>query len=214
MPTNETSGATAGNGAQGLMQSIQQQATSALSTQKDRAAESMRSVIEAVRQTGESLREKNGTVAGYVDSAANQLERWSTQLRNRDVSELLDGVGSFARREPALFIGSGLALGLVAARFLKSSAPESRSMSSGTPGNRVLHGAMSGGGISGGMSNRMSTSGQATPQFATSGSSGSAGVLDTTGSRVESTAASVAADRSGSRTPRTPRPRARTTDEG
>jgi hypothetical protein len=34
---------------------------------------------------------------------------------------LIDDVEDFARREPAVFIGGAIAIGLVAARFLKSS---------------------------------------------------------------------------------------------
>jgi hypothetical protein len=199
---NERPGAGGNGGGAGLMHSIQQQATSALSSQKDRAADSIKTVIDAVRQTGESLRDKNGTIAGYADSAASQLERFSTQLRDRDVSELMDEVSAFARRQPALFIGGGVALGLVAARFLKSSASDGMTRASGMS-NAGARGA----------SNWSSTAGQSTQQFATAGSSSVGGSADAMGSTLEPGAAGIAADRAGSRTPRTPRPRARTTDE-
>jgi hypothetical protein len=201
MPMNERSGAGGNGGGQGLMHSIQQQASSALSSQKDRAADGMKSVIEAVRQTGESLREKNGTIAGYADNAASQLERFSNQLRDRDVSELMDEVSAFARRQPGLFIGGGVALGLVAARFLKSAAPDG--MTSSGMSNAGARRA----------SNWSSPTGQSTQQFATAGSSSAVGSAATMGSTIEPDAASIAADRTSSRTPRTPRPRARTTDE-
>jgi hypothetical protein len=212
MPINERPGAAgSGGGGEGLMHSIQQQANSALSSQKGRAADSLKTVIDAVRQTGEALREKNGTIAGYADSAASQLERFSSQMRDRDVSELMEDVGDFARRRPALFVGSGIAIGMLAARFLKSSA------SSGTSS-----------GTSGYMSNSTSgympsTSGQSTQHFATSSSlgttglSGSGSAMDiggTMGTTGDSTASGIAADRSSSPTaPRAPRSRARTTDE-
>jgi len=218
------------------MHSIQQQATSALSSQKDRAADGMKTVIDAVRKTGESLRENNGTIAQYVDTAAGQLERWSQGLRDRDVSELMDEVGGFARRRPALFIGGGVAIGLLAARFLKSSAADSMSSSRGGYGYS---------GMSSGMPDRPSRTssapGQSAQQFTTSGSSGyrpgtsgsfgasgspgapgtsaadstssPSGLSDaggTMGTTAES-ASGIAADRSSSR-PRT-RSRARTTDE-
>jgi hypothetical protein len=202
MPMNERPVAGGNGGGQGLMHSIQQQASSALSSQKDRAADGIKSVIDAVRQTGESLREKNGTIAGYADSAASQLERLSTQLRDRDVSELMDEVSAFARRQPALFIGGGVALGLVAARFLKSSAPGRMNTSSGMS-NAGTRGA----------SNWSGPTGQSAQQFATAGSSSVIGGADTMGSTGEPGAAGIAADRTSSRTPRTPRPRARTTDE-
>jgi hypothetical protein len=56
-----------------------------------------------------------------VDEAANQLERVSNQLRDKDVGELMQDAQQFARRRPAVFIGSAFAIGLLGARFLKSS---------------------------------------------------------------------------------------------
>jgi hypothetical protein len=45
-------------------------------------------------------------------------------LRKKDVQQLMQDAQRLARRQPALFIGSAFALGLVAARFLKSSPPD------------------------------------------------------------------------------------------
>src|SRR4051812_20678681 len=159
MPNNDRPGA-AGDGG-GIMNTIQQQASSALSSQKNRAADGITAVIEAIRQTGGQLKEKNGALAGYADSAAGQLERWSTQLRDRDVSELMGDVTTFARRRPAVFIGSGLIIGLAAARFLKSSAPSSGG-SNYWSGNE--------GYSSSGMGRSSSGMGQSSQRFGTSGS--------------------------------------------
>jgi len=115
---SRTSGKRAGNG---LMDTIRDQATTRLTSQKARAADGLGGVVEAIRQTGQQLREKNGTLAGYADNAAGQLEQWASNLRDRDVNELVDDVKRFAQRRPAVFIGGGVALGLVVARFLKSS---------------------------------------------------------------------------------------------
>ena len=43
------------------------------------------------------------------------------RLNNANPDTLLDDVEAFARREPAMFIGGAIAIGLLAARFLKSS---------------------------------------------------------------------------------------------
>jgi hypothetical protein len=112
------------------MDTIREQATTRLTSQKGRAADGLGSVVEAIRQTGQQLREKNGTLAGYADSAATQLEGWASSLRDRDVSDIVEDVKTFARRRPAVFLGSGVVLGIIAARFLKSSAPSSASSGS------------------------------------------------------------------------------------
>ena len=60
--------------------------------------------------------------AVQIDRAADQLDRFSTRLRERNVSELLHDAQQLARRQPALFIGGAFVLGLLGARFLKSSS--------------------------------------------------------------------------------------------
>ena len=107
----------------GIVDRVKEQAASQLSSQKDRATDGLGSVASAVRQTTQTLRDqKHDTVAGYVEQAADQIERLSERLKNKDVTELLDDAQHLARRQPALFVGGAFALGLVGARFLKSSS--------------------------------------------------------------------------------------------
>jgi hypothetical protein len=97
--------------------------TSRASQQKDRAAEGLHTVADAIRQTGDSLRQQDqGFVADYAESAASYIERASGYLQERDFNQLAGEVERFARRSPALFLGSAFALGWAAARFLKSSS--------------------------------------------------------------------------------------------
>ncbi|MEO6239228.1 MAG: hypothetical protein ABIQ52_19715 [Vicinamibacterales bacterium] len=111
-----------GTGGAGLMNKVKEGAVSQLNTQKDRATSGIGSVANVVRQTTQPLRDaQQETMAHYVEQAAGQLDRFSTALKEKDVSELLDDAQRFARRNPAIFIGSAFALGLVAARFFKSS---------------------------------------------------------------------------------------------
>ena len=107
----------------GLVGKVREQATSQLNTQKDRATEGLGSVAHAVRETTQRLRdEKHDTVARYAEQAADQIERFSERLRNKDVGELVSDAQQLARRQPALFVGGAFALGLLGARFMKSSA--------------------------------------------------------------------------------------------
>lgn len=112
-----------GNG-HGIVERVRDRATAQLSSQKDKATEGLGSVASAVRQTTQTLRDQHhDTVAQYVEQAADQIERFSQRLKQKDVTELLDDAQRLARRQPALFVGGAFAIGLVAARFLKSSAP-------------------------------------------------------------------------------------------
>lgn len=106
----------------GLMDKVRQGATSQLSTQKNKATDSIGTVAQAVKQASQQLRtQQHDTIANYIDQAANQLEQFATHIRDKDLGELVREAQQFARRRPAVFIGSAFAIGLLGARFLKSS---------------------------------------------------------------------------------------------
>ncbi|MBV9868422.1 MAG: hypothetical protein JO316_23965 [Abitibacteriaceae bacterium] len=111
-----------------LVSQVQQQATSQVEQQKQQVANSFGTVAETLRQTGQQLRDNDSGVvtryaALYGETAAKQLEQFSNYLRDTDTSQLIHEVENFARRNPTLFVGGAFLLGLVAARFLKSSPP-------------------------------------------------------------------------------------------
>lgn len=102
----------------------QDQLKSRIATQKDTAAESLSGVAHALRETGNQLRASDQTGAiGLFDEAASHVERLSSYLQNNDLNRLVRDAESFARRQPALFLGGAFLVGLVGARFLKSSRP-------------------------------------------------------------------------------------------
>jgi len=98
-------------------------AVTGINSQKTKAAEGLGSVAQALRQSGETLRSKNPEtpIPQYISSAADQVERLSGYLRANSVGDMVNGLEQFARSQPALFIGSAFMLGLIGARFLKSS---------------------------------------------------------------------------------------------
>jgi len=107
-----------------VVDQARQQVSSRLAGQKDRAAEGLTSVAQALRQTSQQLRTQDQqTVTGYIESAASQVERVSNYLKQNDLGGMIDDVEHFARRQPALFLGGTFVLGLLGARFLKSSRP-------------------------------------------------------------------------------------------
>jgi len=104
-----------------LQQRATGQVTSQLEAQKHRAAESLGSVADSIRGTGESLKSLPGGVSGYLYQAADQVEGMARYLEERDVEEIVDTVEDFARRQPMAFVGGAFVLGMLGARFLKSS---------------------------------------------------------------------------------------------
>ena len=104
---------------------VRERATAQLTVQKDRALDGLGGVAQAVRGTTQSLREQqHDTIAGYVEQAADQIERLSRNLKGKGVGELVSDAQRLARRQPALFVGSAIAIGLLGARFFKSSSPD------------------------------------------------------------------------------------------
>ena len=105
-----------------LVGRVRERATATLESQKDRATDGLGSVAQAVRNTEEQLRsQRHDSIANYVSQVADQIDRFSRQLHDRHVEDLLSDAQRFARRHPAAFAGSAFVLGVVAARFLKSS---------------------------------------------------------------------------------------------
>jgi hypothetical protein len=102
-----------------------EQAKSQLANQKHEASQRMVPVQTALRETAQQLRKQGqGSVGNYADRAADQVERFSTYLRETDVDEIMDEVRDFARRRPGLFLGGAAAAGFLATHFLQSSSEE------------------------------------------------------------------------------------------
>jgi len=91
--------------------------------QKDAGLDRISEFAHAAHKTAETMREQNSRVADLVDEAASGLDRVSSNLRNREVSDLYASIHDFARRQPLAFAAGSFAIGIFLARFLKSSPP-------------------------------------------------------------------------------------------
>lgn len=109
-----------------LAQFLGDQAASRLQHQLDARRESasggLDTLARAIGQTGEHLRVQDQAIpAEAADATAAQLAQLAGYLRTHDAAQILDEAEDFAEREPLLFLGGAVALGLLGARFLKSS---------------------------------------------------------------------------------------------
>lgn len=114
-----------GQTASSIVSRVQTQAMSRLDEQKSHAAGELSSVAEALRKTGVGLLDNNpGVVANYAsqytETAAQQVEKISGFLKDKDINQIVVEVEDFARREPGLFIAGAFLLGLASARFLRA----------------------------------------------------------------------------------------------
>jgi hypothetical protein len=107
---------------------VKEQASNRLAEQIGQTSEGLHSASEAIRSVGRELRSEQVPNAQYADRAADQVDRISSYLRDKDLDQIVGDVERFARQNPATFIGGAFALGLLAARFLKSTPDQRLSM--------------------------------------------------------------------------------------
>src|SRR6476659_6374481 len=108
--------------AKSTLQQARERAGSSLGESKDQLADQFGTVADALRRTTEHLRSEEQTrIAGFTDTLARQVDQVSNYLRNKDAAAMRNDLENVARRQPAIMIGGALVLGLIGARFLKSS---------------------------------------------------------------------------------------------
>lgn len=102
---------------------LRQRVEDQIDTRKEWASGELSGVSQALRQTGSQLREQDqGSIGQYAEQAAGQTDRLSEYLHEKEASQLIGEVESFARSRPSVFLGSAVVLGIAASRFLKSSS--------------------------------------------------------------------------------------------
>jgi hypothetical protein len=106
---------------------VVEQAQSAVEGGKARVAERAHGVAEALHHASDGLRaEDQEDIARYTQSVAEKIEQLSGFLRDRDLASMASDMKRFAQRQPALFLGGAFTAGLMAARFIKSSASDTK----------------------------------------------------------------------------------------
>jgi len=117
-----------------VMDQAAEQVTSRLDMGKDYVVESATGVAQALRKTGQHLREEGAqpALATYADRGAEQVERFGGYLRQRDTGQIVTDLEGFARRQPMVFAGGAFALGMLAVRFLRSGGQSQPTSASGS----------------------------------------------------------------------------------
>jgi hypothetical protein len=98
---------------------------SAAEDQKNAGADFVTGIAAAVRRAAGEFDNQIPQAGEYIRRAADQIDSTSDAIRQRNLSELVDGVQDFARRQPTAFLGATVLAGFVAIRFLKSSRSSS-----------------------------------------------------------------------------------------
>jgi len=107
---------------------------------KSRAAETLHGVANSLHQ---SCQTNQDGATRYIQQAGDRIQRAADYLERTDAREMVRHTEEFARRQPLLFLGGALALGLTAARFFRSSQRENQQRDMGYEGS--WQGGMQGG---------------------------------------------------------------------
>ena len=111
--------------AQRLVATAQERAVETVQARFDagklRAADSLSSVAQTLRDTTQSFDARGDGIGRYINEAADRVDNLAHYLHDRELNEIVDQVEDFARRQPVAFLGGAFALGILGARFLKSS---------------------------------------------------------------------------------------------
>lgn len=106
---------------------VAEKASSVISDQKSEFSAGLTGVADTVRRVSGAITEgetKNGVTeyaVKYTDTAAKKLEGVAKYFETTDLKGVARDVESYARRNPAIFLGAAFAIGVLAARFIKSS---------------------------------------------------------------------------------------------
>ena len=87
---------------------------------KDTALNELENLASALRSVGEQS--GGSMVATAASAAALRIETFSRSLEGKQLDDIVGDVERFARRNPAAFVGTAVAIGFLASRFLKSSS--------------------------------------------------------------------------------------------
>jgi len=105
----------AGKAQENVRQQIDQRSTKA-GEQVSGTAQDLRSVGEELRKQGKD------TPAKLADRAAEQTEKVGSYLKDNGPDKMLEDVEDFGRQRPWAVLAGGMAVGVLAARFLKASS--------------------------------------------------------------------------------------------
>src|SRR5215213_2271261 len=113
-----------GQAAKDALGKVKENATTALDDKKANLAQGLTGVADTIRQVGDTLKPAEGEppankvaelTTHYTESLSQQVEKISGYLERQDLRGLMSDLESFARRNPAIFLGGAFALGILAA---------------------------------------------------------------------------------------------------
>jgi len=102
----------------GLGQRLKQDGRQTLEQRKRSAADHINDIAQALERAASQLEEP---LASYTNRAALGVSNLATRVREGSIDDLVEDTRRIARRNPALFLVGGVAIGFALSRFIKAS---------------------------------------------------------------------------------------------
>ena len=106
--------------AKGMASDAGDKVSDALEDRKAAGSERIKGISGAIRRAADELEHELPPAATYIRRAADEIDAVADAVQRRDVRQLLGDVQSFARRQPAAFLGATVLGGFAVMRLLKA----------------------------------------------------------------------------------------------
>jgi len=106
----------------GFAERLKEDGRRTLEQRKRSAAERVDGIAQAIERTGAQFSDNEPTLADLASRLASTVGNIATRLREGSIEDLVTDTRSFARRNPGLFLASGVIAGFALARFAKASS--------------------------------------------------------------------------------------------
>ncbi|MGO4573177.1 hypothetical protein [Microvirga sp. 2TAF3] len=108
-----------------FIDAAREQATDYADRRKNDVAQSVADFATSLRGSTRSFEERPN-IQAVVDSAAEGLEHLADTIRDRSFADIFNDIENIARQRPATVAAVSVAIGFLAARFIKSTAEDLR----------------------------------------------------------------------------------------
>ena len=121
-PTGEQTPTATGGAAQtasSMAGQAKQKLSGALDGRKNAVADAIEGLAQTVQRSGEQFEGQQDWIASAIGRGAAELNSLAGSIRDKNIGDLAGEVQSFAKAQPALFMGAALAAGFAVARLGK-----------------------------------------------------------------------------------------------
>ena len=109
-----------GEEAGGAEHPLKEDAAKLADQQKESGARQLSGIAGAVHAAADQLHDQLPGAATYIHDAAERIDHVASDLRNRNLTDIADGIRRLGQERPLALFGGAVLAGFVMTRFLKS----------------------------------------------------------------------------------------------